>query len=155
MTVPPAPPQLLTAGDFAPWFKAKALDGRADWSFASAAGVPLVLFLMGSTEHPRIAQALARLLEHGDLFDDVQARLFLNDDYEGGDLGFPEFGRRTYRAPKGGAVVFSCSLLHEATPMICGRRYATLPFLYAGAALRVENARYLDESATGPRAKPA
>ena len=43
------------------------------------------------------------------------------DDYEGGDLRFPEFGPRTYRAPTGGAVVFSCSLLHEATPVTRGR----------------------------------
>jgi predicted 2-oxoglutarate/Fe(II)-dependent dioxygenase YbiX len=31
------------------------------------------------------------------------------EDYDGGDLRFPEFGSRTYRAPTGGAVVFSCS----------------------------------------------
>jgi len=57
----------------------------------------------------------------------------LNDDYDGGDLRFPEFGTRSYRAPLGGAVVFSCSLLHEVTRMTAGRRYATLPFLYGGA----------------------
>ena len=54
----------------------------------------------------------------------------LNDDYDGGDLRFPEFGSRTYRAPRCGAIVFSCSLLHEVTRMTAGRRYATLPFLY-------------------------
>lgn len=61
--------------------------------------------------------------------------LNLNDDFEGGDLRFPEFGPATYRAPVGGAVVFSASLLHEATPMRSGRRYAFLPFFYdeAGA----------------------
>ncbi|WP_294335889.1 2OG-Fe(II) oxygenase [uncultured Sphingomonas sp.] len=64
----------------------------------------------------------------------------LNDDYEGGDLRFPEFGRRIYRAPKGGAIVFSCSLLHEATQMIRGRRYATLPFLYDEAAAEIRRA---------------
>lgn len=57
----------------------------------------------------------------------------LNDDYDGGDLRFPEFGARRYRAPRGGAIVFSCSLLHEVTRMTAGRRYATLPFLYGGA----------------------
>lgn len=56
----------------------------------------------------------------------------LNDDYDGGDLCFPEFGARRYRAPKGGAIVFSCSLMHEVTRMTAGRRYATLPFLYGG-----------------------
>jgi predicted 2-oxoglutarate/Fe(II)-dependent dioxygenase YbiX/peroxiredoxin len=57
----------------------------------------------------------------------------LNDEYDGGDLCFPEFGTRRYRAPRGGAIVFSCSLLHEVTRMTAGRRYATLPFLYGGA----------------------
>lgn len=58
----------------------------------------------------------------------------LNDDFEGGELWFPEFSRRRYRPPLGGAVVFSCSLLHEATRVTSGIRYATLPFLYDDAA---------------------
>ncbi|MBO9546558.1 2OG-Fe(II) oxygenase [Caulobacter sp.] len=67
------------------------------------------------------------------------------EDYEGGDLRFPEFGPRTYRAPTGGAVVFSCSLLHEALPVTKGKRYAFLPFLYdeAGAQVREQNAGYV------------
>jgi predicted 2-oxoglutarate/Fe(II)-dependent dioxygenase YbiX len=62
-------------------------------------------------------------------------------EYEGGDLSFPEFGPRTYRAPTGGAVIFSCSLLHEARPVTKGRRYAFLPFFYDedGARLRERN----------------
>ena len=66
-------------------------------------------------------------------------------DYDGGDLRFPEFGQRTYRAPTGGAIVFSCSLLHEATPVTRGRRYAYLPFLYdeEGARLREANNPHL------------
>jgi predicted 2-oxoglutarate/Fe(II)-dependent dioxygenase YbiX len=70
----------------------------------------------------------------------------LNDDFEGGDLRFPEFGPQTYRPPAGGAVVFSCSLLHEATPVTRGRRYAFLPFLFdeEGARIRRENLQYLD-----------
>ncbi|MCC7274886.1 MAG: 2OG-Fe(II) oxygenase [Alphaproteobacteria bacterium] len=59
------------------------------------------------------------------------------EDYEGGDLRFPEFGRRTYRATTGGAVVFSCSLMHEALPVTRGRRYAFLPFLYDDVAAEV------------------
>ena len=67
------------------------------------------------------------------------------EDYEGGDLCFPEFGQQTYRAPTGGAVVFSCSLLHEARPVTQGRRYAFLPFLYddEGARLRERNLAYV------------
>jgi predicted 2-oxoglutarate/Fe(II)-dependent dioxygenase YbiX len=68
--------------------------------------------------------------------------LNLNEDFDGGELWFPEFGDRRYRPPLGGAVVFSCSLLHEATPVTRGLRYASLPFLYddAGAAIRAANA---------------
>jgi predicted 2-oxoglutarate/Fe(II)-dependent dioxygenase YbiX len=58
-------------------------------------------------------------------------------EYDGGLLRFPEFGRQTYTAPVGGAVVFSCSLLHEATPVTRGRRYVYLPFLYDDAAARM------------------
>jgi peroxiredoxin len=70
------------------------------------------------------------------------------EEYQGGDLRFPEFGPRTYRAPTGGAVVFSCSLLHEATPVTQGTRYAFLPFLYdeAAAQQREANNPFLDES---------
>lgn len=68
-------------------------------------------------------------------------------EFEGGELRFPEFGPQLYRAPTGGAVVFSCSLLHEARPVISGRRYAFLPFLYdeAAARVRVANNAYLGE----------
>jgi predicted 2-oxoglutarate/Fe(II)-dependent dioxygenase YbiX len=72
----------------------------------------------------------------------------LNKGYDGGDLIFPEFGRRTYRAPHGGAAVFSCGALHQVTPMTRGRRYAFLAFLYgeADAALRERNNEKLHQS---------
>lgn len=68
------------------------------------------------------------------------------EDYEGGELRFPEFGRQTYRPPTGGCCVFSCSLLHEATPVTKGSRYVFLPFLYDEAANKVReaNSQYLD-----------
>jgi predicted 2-oxoglutarate/Fe(II)-dependent dioxygenase YbiX/peroxiredoxin len=67
--------------------------------------------------------------------------LNLNDEFEGGELRFPEFGQRTYRPPVGGATVFNCSLLHEATPVTRGVRYAFVPFLYdeKGAEIRRRN----------------
>lgn len=43
---------------------------------------------------------------------------------------FPEFGRKRYRPPVGGALVFSCGALHQVMPVTCGRRYAFLAFLY-------------------------
>jgi peroxiredoxin len=76
--------------------------------------------------------------------------LNLNKDYDGCDLQFPEFGRKIYRAPVGGAVVFSCGALHQVTPITRGRRYAFLAFLYgeADAALReANNARLQDGEA--------
>ncbi len=63
--------------------------------------------------------------------------LNLNDDYEGGDLRFAEYGPATYRPPAGGAAVFSCGVLHEATAVTRGRRYAFLPFFYDEAAAAV------------------
>ncbi len=50
---------------------------------------------------------------------------------------------RRYRAPTGGAVVFSCALMHEAARVTAGKRYAFLPFFYdeAGARQREEVAR--------------
>ena len=62
------------------------------------------------------------------------------EEYEGGNLCFPEFGQRTYRAPTGGAIVFSCSLLHEALPVTSGKRYAFLPFLYDEAGKKIRDA---------------
>ncbi len=73
--------------------------------------------------------------------------ILLNDDFEGGELSFPEYGPQTFRAPVGGAVVFSCSLLHTVSPVTRGQRYVFLPFLYdeAAAALREANNPFLDE----------
>lgn len=68
-----------------------------------------------------------------------------SEDFEGGNLRFPEFGPKTYRPSTGGAVVFGCSLLHEATPVTRGKRYVFLPFLYddAAAAIRERNKRHI------------
>jgi predicted 2-oxoglutarate/Fe(II)-dependent dioxygenase YbiX len=76
-------------------------------------------------------------------------------EYEGGELCFPEYGPQTYVAPSGGAVVFSCSLLHEARPVTKGVRYASLPFLYDedAAKLRAENLRFLASHGEPPGAQ--
>jgi len=72
----------------------------------------------------------------------------LNGDFDGCDLIFPEFGRKTYRPPTGGAIVFSCGALHQVTPVTRGRRYAFLAFLYgeADVARRVANNQRMHES---------
>ena len=78
--------------------------------------------------------------------------LFLNTgEYEGGLLRFPEYGQSLFSAPTGGAVVFSCSLQHEATSVTSGRRYMYLPFLYDEAAAQVllRNRQYMEGSSAG------
>jgi predicted 2-oxoglutarate/Fe(II)-dependent dioxygenase YbiX len=71
----------------------------------------------------------------------------LNSDFEGGEVSFPEYGPRSFKAPPGGAVVFSCSLLHAVSKVTRGRRYAFLPFLYdeEAAAIREVNNTYLGD----------
>lgn len=53
----------------------------------------------------------------------------LNDGYEGGELRFPEYGPDLYSPAPGDAVIFSCSLLHEARHVTRGQRFALLSFL--------------------------
>ncbi len=61
----------------------------------------------------------------------------LNDDFEGGALRFPEYSARPYAPPAGGALIFSCALMHEVLPITRGRRYACLPFVYDEAAAQL------------------
>jgi predicted 2-oxoglutarate/Fe(II)-dependent dioxygenase YbiX len=63
------------------------------------------------------------------------------EGYDGGDVSFPEYGSLRYRAPTGGALVFSCAVLHQVDPVVRGRRHCLLPFLYdeAGEAVRKAN----------------
>jgi peroxiredoxin/predicted 2-oxoglutarate/Fe(II)-dependent dioxygenase YbiX len=78
----------------------------------------------------------------------------LNSDFEGGELSFPEYGPRSFKAPPGGAVVFPGALLHAVSRVTAGRRYAFLPFVYdeAAAKLREENAKFLAGSGSNYRA---
>lgn len=55
--------------------------------------------------------------------------LNLNDDFEGGELYFPEYPPHSYAPQAGGAVVFSCHLLHEARPVTRGQRWVLVTFL--------------------------
>jgi len=50
-------------------------------------------------------------------------------EYKGGDLRFPEYGNQHYRPDTGGAIVFSCSMLHEVVPVTAGERFVLLTFL--------------------------
>lgn len=81
--------------------------------------------------------------------------LNLNDEFDGGEVCFPEYGSRSFKAPIGGAVLFSCSLLHSVSTVTRGKRYAFLPFLYDNAAaqirqenLQAENVKSADSVST-------
>lgn len=52
------------------------------------------------------------------------------EEHEGGHLVFPEYCPAGYRPATGEALVFCCSLLHEARPVTKGSRYVQLAFLY-------------------------
>ena len=67
----------------------------------------------------------------------LSLNLNAGEEYEGGELRFPEFGRELYRPVAGGALVFSSSLLHEVVPVTRGRRFGVFTFLSSsGPALK-------------------
>jgi predicted 2-oxoglutarate/Fe(II)-dependent dioxygenase YbiX len=57
--------------------------------------------------------------------------LNLNDDFDGGELVFPEYAGIRVSPPAGGAAVFSCSILHRALPVTRGRRFVLTTFFRA------------------------
>jgi predicted 2-oxoglutarate/Fe(II)-dependent dioxygenase YbiX len=54
----------------------------------------------------------------------------LNDDYDGGEIQFPEYGAALYRPEAGSALVFPCALMHQVAKMKTGARYALISFLF-------------------------
>jgi peroxiredoxin len=52
------------------------------------------------------------------------------EEFEGGELRFPEFGDQRYRPETGAAIIFSSSLLHEAMHVTAGRRFVFLSFMF-------------------------
>lgn len=70
-------------------------------------------------------------------------------DYEGGQVRFPEFGRDLYEPEAGGAVVFSCNLVHEALPVTTGRRHAVFTFFADAAGAARERQLIAEQAAAG------
>jgi len=62
--------------------------------------------------------------------------------YKGGEIRFPEYGRKLYSPGVGGAVVFSCSLLHEALPVTEGERFGMFSFFTDAEGLEHEKAMH-------------
>ena len=61
----------------------------------------------------------------------LSLNLNAGEEYDGGEVRFPEYGRQLYRPAMGEALVFSCSLLHEVQPVTRGRRFGVFAFLSA------------------------
>lgn len=61
-------------------------------------------------------------------------------EYTGGFLRFPEYSPHGYRHETGTAILFSCSLLHEATAVNSGQRFALLSFFYGEQDAKVREA---------------
>ncbi len=72
----------------------------------------------------------------------------LNDDFEGGELMFPEYNQQHHRIPKGWCIVFPCAILHAVTRVTEGRRYVFLPFLYDELAARIKKS---SSASNGPK----
>ncbi len=62
-------------------------------------------------------------------------------EYEGGHLRFPEYGPHLYKPGLGDAVVFSCSLVHQALPVTSGTRYVLLSFFFGDEAAVTQEQR--------------
>lgn len=70
------------------------------------------------------------------------------EEYEGGQLIFPEFGPHLYRPGTGDAVLFSGYLMHEVQPVTRGRRFALLSFFYGEREAKVRE-RYAQTHGAG------
>jgi hypothetical protein len=77
----------------------------------------LGLWQTGSRCLPHTDDALewTKMLSHSSV-------IYLNDDYEGGSIGFPEYGEY-YRPKKGDCIIFNASIVHEVLPITGGIRY--------------------------------
>ena len=51
-----------------------------------------------------------------------------SEEFSGGELRFPEYGPQRYKPDTGAAIVFSCSILHEALEVTEGKRFVLLAF---------------------------
>jgi len=62
----------------------------------------------------------------------------LNEDFDGGELLFPEYNQRRHRVPRGWGIVFPCAVVHAVTRVTRGCRYAFLPFLFDEVGAKIK-----------------
>jgi predicted 2-oxoglutarate/Fe(II)-dependent dioxygenase YbiX len=68
----------------------------------------------------------------------------LNDNYEGGEIQFPEYGEALYRPAAGAALVFPCALMHRVVRMKARARYTLISFLFGAEDARRWSERNAD-----------
>lgn len=95
-------------------------------------------FTLARMEMPRVgcydAAVLGEFRRHRDNSTPYTAHrkfalsINLNDDFDGGEVAFPEYGRKVYKPGPGGGVAFSSALLHEARPVTRGKRFGLFTF---------------------------
>jgi hypothetical protein len=100
-------------------------------------------FIVTRYDAPEAGQASGFFAPHRDntnpltTFRKFAVSLALNSDaYDGGGLHFPEYSSRGFYAPTGGAIIFSCSLMHEVRPITRGKRFACPLFIYDDEAAK-------------------
>jgi hypothetical protein len=157
-------------------YASAAFKKRADVLVANPQLLPLLQQRIGRRVVPEIRKAFDFRVVHGEImrigcYDSAEGGYFrahrdnttpytahrqfamsvnLNTgEYEGGAVRFPEYGRQLYRPGIGGAVVFSCSLLHEALPVTRGRRFGLFTFLYDEDGRRAELRMRQERGLTG------
>ena len=67
---------MLGWGDHAPWFSAAALSGSPTYKFDTVAGRHVLMLFYGSASHAPCRDALDRVAENRELFDDVNVAFF-------------------------------------------------------------------------------
>lgn len=75
-------------------------------------------------------------------------------EYDGGQVRFPEYGRQLYAPPAGGALVFSCSLLHEALLVTRGRRMGMFTFLHDKEHEAIRERVMREQNKPSPQIRP-
>src|SRR5688572_14201778 len=68
--------RLLSKGQPAPWFRARALSGSPTYAFDTAAGRPILMLFFGSATQKQAAEAIRLVASRRSLFDDVNACFF-------------------------------------------------------------------------------
>ena len=65
----------------------------------------------------------------------------LNDEFDGGEISFPEYGPQSFKLPTGRRLrLLLLAAAARSRAVTAGKRYAFLPFLYDDAAAKIREA---------------